>query len=761
MAAQWPFTGREDELTLLSGRLAAGLVVAGSIGVGKSRLLAEAFTRAPRDFAPKLVEYDALPVVGDLRTAANALVAEVAPRRLLLGIDDAHLLADSSAALIQHVVQNRAASVVLTIRAGERAPDAIVALWKDRLLDRIDLAAPTEPQTGALLERVLAGPVTAGTIRLLHSRANGNMAVLAEMVQAGLADGALAKVAGVWRWRGEPGALDRDVTEAERDVLELVARNEPVCVDTLTDLDTVDSLIHDGRLTLHDDCVRLTDPLKAEAIRAAAGQRPRSAQELLAAAHEATAALDFVQAERFAWQAAEAGDPIGAAEVLWRVVSLRDLTRAPEMDEMLARLLRKDLTDRQAATLAYRRAFLLFWFLDRTSDAIDLLGETKLRVADRQCRDELSVLEALFMLYRPDPRAALDRLTPLSDHVPAKLGTGMALVLLGRPMDAVPALQFQVGHDELPGLDLGAAMFRCYALLMSGDLPAAEHAAEELYQTALAGEWHWNAALAHALLSQMVRFRGNLTAARRILADGLSLYHSGVGGGTAFASLLFAEVATVRALSGDPEGASTALAEADRTFRPSQAVHRFWLEMARPWVANVAGDRAEAIRLAGRAAEVARECGADAYEMLALYDIVRLGAPDLAVNRMAELRCQSAFFDALRAHDAAAFSELGACLYAAEAAIQAAQADRRAVSAYRAARLAENCPGTHFPELSTLDVPRLSERERTIGRLAAAGQSSRAIAERFTVSPRTVENHLQRLYTKLGLRGRDDLGEWL
>jgi DNA-binding CsgD family transcriptional regulator len=38
---------------------------------------------------------------------------------------------------------------------------------------------------------------------------------------------------------------------------------------------------------------------------------------------------------------------------------------------------------------------------------------------------------------------------------------------------------------------------------------------------------------------------------------------------------------------------------------------------------------------------------------------------------------------------------------------------------------------------------------------------SREIAERLFVSSRTVENHLQRVYEKLGIHGRADLAQTL
>ena len=51
----------------------------------------------------------------------------------------------------------------------------------------------------------------------------------------------------------------------------------------------------------------------------------------------------------------------------------------------------------------------------------------------------------------------------------------------------------------------------------------------------------------------------------------------------------------------------------------------------------------------------------------------------------------------------------------------------------------------------------LSDREREIATLAGRGLSSREIAERLYLSIRTVDNHLQKVYSKLGITGRDQL----
>lgn len=54
-------------------------------------------------------------------------------------------------------------------------------------------------------------------------------------------------------------------------------------------------------------------------------------------------------------------------------------------------------------------------------------------------------------------------------------------------------------------------------------------------------------------------------------------------------------------------------------------------------------------------------------------------------------------------------------------------------------------------------MDRLSDRERQVALLAAQEMSSKDIAERLFLSARTVDNHLQRVYNKLGVAGRGEL----
>jgi DNA-binding CsgD family transcriptional regulator len=59
------------------------------------------------------------------------------------------------------------------------------------------------------------------------------------------------------------------------------------------------------------------------------------------------------------------------------------------------------------------------------------------------------------------------------------------------------------------------------------------------------------------------------------------------------------------------------------------------------------------------------------------------------------------------------------------------------------------------------EADRLTLREREVAGLAAAGASNKEIAARLYLSARTVENHLQSAYAKLGVTGRDQLAQAL
>jgi DNA-binding CsgD family transcriptional regulator len=118
---------------------------------------------------------------------------------------------------------------------------------------------------------------------------------------------------------------------------------------------------------------------------------------------------------------------------------------------------------------------------------------------------------------------------------------------------------------------------------------------------------------------------------------------------------------------------------------------------------------------------------------------------------------------------AGALEEMGVLMMAAEAMAQAASGWRRAgeqraaaAADRRAEELAGRCRGAATPSLTTVEsVVPLTAREREIALLVADGLTSKEVAERLYLSARTVSNHLQNAYAKLGISKRTELADAL
>ncbi|MGW8358673.1 LuxR C-terminal-related transcriptional regulator [Streptomyces wedmorensis] len=108
------------------------------------------------------------------------------------------------------------------------------------------------------------------------------------------------------------------------------------------------------------------------------------------------------------------------------------------------------------------------------------------------------------------------------------------------------------------------------------------------------------------------------------------------------------------------------------------------------------------------------------------------------------------------------FEQAQTPLYAAEAWAVASRLRQLAHEPRMATAAARRCAkarrGYHgFPTFLLYAVEErepLSNREKEIALLAAAGHTSQEIAQRLVVSPRTVDNHLYRIYRKLGVDNR-------
>ncbi|MER6070203.1 LuxR C-terminal-related transcriptional regulator [Streptomyces sp. NPDC001817] len=155
-------------------------------------------------------------------------------------------------------------------------------------------------------------------------------------------------------------------------------------------------------------------------------------------------------------------------------------------------------------------------------------------------------------------------------------------------------------------------------------------------------------------------------------------------------------------------------------------------------------------------------------DVYARYDAVRLGAPGRVAGRLPAGSVFARHAEALARGDGAGLDrvaegleERGFLLFAAEAYAQAARAHRdpRAarLSRTRAVALARRCQVARTPALAGLVLGELTARQRQIVTLAASGLSNREIAERLTLSVRTVGNHLYSAYSRLGTGDRGAL----
>ena len=207
----------------------------------------------------------------------------------------------------------------------------------------------------------------------------------------------------------------------------------------------------------------------------------------------------------------------------------------------------------------------------------------------------------------------------------------------------------------------------------------------------------------------------------------------------------------------------------------------YYVVGAQAWLAEARGERSTARQLIRQCAETCGSYGQLTFEAFAWHDLARLGDPGAAVDPLRSLAARvdgdliptfSAHASALVAGDAAglervaaAFERMGAVLYAAEAAAEAARLHRHEgrtgsalTAAVQARRLADQCEGARTPALEGLDASLpLTAREHEIAGLAARGLSNREIAVRLVLSVRTVDNHLHNAYTKLGVTQRADL----
>lgn len=767
----WPLVGRDAELAVL-GRLLAqgrGVVLAGPSGVGKTRLAREA-TRLVTGWgwASEVVSASAnarsipfgalahiehVPSHGQFPSPVAALRRAVLDRAagapLLLVVDDAHVLDDATAALV-HLLANRGEAVVLaTVRSGESGcPDAVVALWKDRLCERLDLQPLSLRETTALLEAVLAGPVDGHTAYRLWEATRGNLLFLSELVAHGTTTGSLRSEHQRWRWAGELAAPPRvaeliarnldGLDPAVRRTLEVLALGEPLewevlcrvapeaAVGTPTGLVSVERSerrLH-ARLAhpLTGDVLRrrVAEPLRRRILRDLAGglratgcrrrhdvlrvvdwleraDSPITPEELVAAAR-ALAGVDPGRAEHLARRAVAQDGGLDATLTLAQQLMLA--RRGAEAVACLDRATPSTAQERVA--LALMRANVMTFAMGAGSEAAAMLDALCDDVADPAVQARLRSHTVPMLLFAGQVPEALRRADALladttaerTDRARAAIASVALLATSGRPVAATVRAReawalVGSGLDDLPFAPGQIAAGSILAHQWAGDLDTADAIARAGYEEGVrrGSDFLRGASALH--LGVGLLWRGRVRAATALLAEAVdALEGTDVG-------LLGWAVDNLRAA-----GAMAAM--------PVEAPDPPWrhplyeTERLRLTAAAVAagGDSRRAAALARSAAEAAASCGLLTQVAFARYDEARYGEPGSAASALASLDVEGTLVPTMAAAAAAmasrdavaleqaavAFAEAGYVLFAAEAArVAAAAYDDRGLRARTAA----------------------------------------------------------------------------
>jgi DNA-binding CsgD family transcriptional regulator len=507
---------------------------------------------------------------------------------------------------------------------------------------------------------------------------------------------------------------------------------------------------------------------------------------LLRAAQGAVWLADLPLADRLAKAAVRAG--AGPDANFLRAHALSWLGSGQEADAVLAAMPTDQLTDPERARFAFLRASNALWALADPPRAKGLVDDASRTIPPdaRSCSDAfLSVY--WFAIDQPDlaTQAAKDLVL---EELPAIVGAEAAWALAAIAADAGRTTEAaDMGYAvatrffDAPQMKFNIADAHVSALVLAGRVQDALAVAERVRQEAadLPGAARL---LGAAVAGRAALGAGHLETARSLLEQSaVALSASGHEIGWGYRYRVPATTAlAMRGATGEATNALSALDKLDRPFR----LLDYEVSVARAWVAAGHGAVTEAIKTLLSAAETARAKGQFAAEVFCLQTATQFGDRS-AASRLRELESlvegprvgnAARFAEALRDGDAAEltavaeeFERMGDLVAAVDAVAHASlvysRQDLRG-SALRCSNLAEalaqQCGGASTPALRQASEPLpLTDREREIVILMGQGLSNRELAERLTLSVRTIENHIYRGMMKTGTTSREELAALL
>ncbi len=412
--------------------------------------------------------------------------------------------------------------------------------------------------------------------------------------------------------------------------------------------------------------------------------------------------------------------------------------------------------------------------------------------------DLCAAQEGVFAMLSGDLDRATRHCAAYADHAHiwvravAAVGSALAAVYGDRIDEAVPTCQrvlddAATSTTALLGDPSQLLAIQLIGLLLEGEVIAAQAFADQALADSAFQPSVQRRAWSTMIAGQVSAHAGRLERAIRELTEARQSWAACHVPG--FAAWCGAGAARALVEVGRLSEAEAELAVVDELPLDGFGLNEFLVDLAHAWVAHGRGDRVEAVRRCVAAVERSTAGAQWTNVAIAWHDVARLGLLDevgaaVDIDRWPPPRARLAAArsglvrglvdgDWMSVATAAeAFAEMGCAVYAAEAAALGGVVARRRGATAEAARLTARgtsqlaALGRILPPESTGARRRpgsngLSARELEIARMAAAGMTNRMIAERLVVSERTVENHLYRASTKLGVGGRRQLAEAL
>ena len=509
---------------------------------------------------------------------------------------------------------------------------------------------------------------------------------------------------------------------------------------------------------------------------------------MLAAARIASSRYDFALAERLADAALDAGAGFEARLLIARLAGLQG--RSHEVEAQHAALMAEAATDRERALVAIARLDNLVFHLGRIERGLELMNEAMAQVQDPAWRDELTAKLSSVLAGTHGPAAAAGVAEPLLARESGRALAWSAIIAswalgrMGRLAAAGDAARR--GHAAHLALDEPIdwhpwmhLFFASETLMLHGDFVAGGALALEQYEQAVVEHSPEAQAWFAWLLSKHALDRGFPQTAAVRARESAALFRQ--LSQPQFQQYPLVCAALALALAGRPAEAEEALKEWEGLGLPASFFNYADDQQARAWTAVAAGETRRAQEILREAADRAEAIGDLIGEAALLHSLARLGGAGAVADRLDKVaaavegeltRARAAHGRALASGDAegleaaaTTFERLGAGLLGAEAAAHASVAWRRAGDPRRAVKaelrantLAGSCGQPVTPALQAVrERTRLTAAERTVAGMAAAGRSNKEIAAELELSVRTVENHLQRTYEKLGISSRAEL----